>query len=425
MKLKEKIKQAQKDLRRGLVERDNAVNLALLAALAGEHILFIGPPGTAKSELARRIHKAFEGEYFERLLTKFSVPEELFGPLSIKGLENDRYERKTDRYLPKASVAFLDEIFKANSAILNALLTLLNERKFDNGTKQEDTHLVSVIGASNELPEDGELNALYDRFLFRMHIDPVSDDGFWALLDTGGAASNDMFVKEKFSETELYAIREGASKAEVPDKVLALLKNMRDSAMEQGIRVSDRRWRKIVGMLQVAAYCNDRKKVTVWDCWLLQFCLWNKPEERKAILAHYEEYAQAGGIDVSALRKLVASKKRDVEKRHLIEETGEWGSRPKQFPPKSIQDFVGEMQKILDDLEKQRLSLDQRVRSLKQEIEGNLWVDSAFADSAIKNMESSIETFNTLIGEANEVKDSYAELPREEMDDDDEEDASE
>ncbi len=139
-------------LRAGLVERDEPLRLALLAALSGEHFLLVGPPGTAKSTLARRLHLAFRGRYFERLLTRFTVPEELFGPLSLRGLERDVYERLTDGYLPTASIAFLDEIFKANSAILNALLGILNERVMDQGPRRDAVPLVCLIGASNELP---------------------------------------------------------------------------------------------------------------------------------------------------------------------------------------------------------------------------------------------------------------------------------
>ena len=142
-------------LESGLVERRRQVRLALLVALAGEHTLLIGPPGTAKSELARRLHLAFaDARYFERLLTRFSVPEELFGPLSLEALEDDRYERLIDGYLPTASIAFLDEVFKANSAILNALLTLLNEREFDNGTQRLKAPLISVVAASNDVGDN-------------------------------------------------------------------------------------------------------------------------------------------------------------------------------------------------------------------------------------------------------------------------------
>src|SRR5512136_326009 len=158
-------------LESGLVERRPTVRLALLAALAGEHTLLVGPPGTAKSQLARRVHLAFaEGRYFERLLTRFTVPEELFGPLSIRALEEDRYERQTAGFLPRASIAFIDEVFKANSAILNALLTLLNEREFDNGPRRESCPLVSVVGATNEIPEDEVGEAFFDRFLVRVPV---------------------------------------------------------------------------------------------------------------------------------------------------------------------------------------------------------------------------------------------------------------
>ena len=218
-----RIRTIQDALTEGLVERDDAVRLALLAALTGEHLLLIGPPGTAKSLVARRLRLAFrDAAYFERLLTKFSVPEELFGPLSIKGLEEDRYERLTESYLPTASIAFLDEIFKANSAILNALLTILNERMFDNGTAREKTPLVAVVGASNELPEGEELDALFDRFLLRLHVGPVLKDTFPDLLKLRGDDEPSISEGLGLTEGDLDAVRKEAGKVDVPDDVTEL-----------------------------------------------------------------------------------------------------------------------------------------------------------------------------------------------------------
>lgn len=286
----EQLRLLQQRLGQGLVERETPVKLALLAALAGEHVLLLGPPGTAKSMLAQRLRSAFlQNGYFERLLTRFSVPEELFGPLSIKGLQEDRYERLTDKYLPTASVAFLDEIFKANSAILNSLLTLLNERKFDNGNQRITTPLISLVGASNELPEGEELDALYDRFLVRLHVGPVSNDAFSQLITAGPDAEVSVPEELRLDVNELAAVRKDASQLPLKEDVLAILSELRDWCVVEGIPVSDRRWRKVVKLLQVSAYTCGRLEVGIWDCWLLQHCLWAKPEERERIQAWYEE----------------------------------------------------------------------------------------------------------------------------------------
>ncbi|OQY46601.1 MAG: hypothetical protein B6247_27515 [Candidatus Parabeggiatoa sp. nov. 2] len=315
MKLKTKLKDLRDVLSQGLIERDTPIRLTLLAALSGEHLLLLGPPGTAKSELARRIKQAFNGgNYFERLLTRFSVPEELFGPLSIKALEEDRYERLTSRYLPTATVAFIDEVFKANSAILNSLLTLLNEREFDNGVKRDKTPLSCVVGASNELPEGEELDALYDRFLLRYQVMPVSPESFAQLLGLKGNPKPKPDLELRLTVEELQEIQESAELVKLPDDVMVLLQELRHFLSEQQIYVSDRRWRKVVKLLQVAAYTNGNNEVSIWDCWLLQHCLWATPEQRQVIFDWYQSrVGTKAAFNPEKFSKLIAAWEKNLE----------------------------------------------------------------------------------------------------------------
>ena len=307
------------ELERGLLQRDVAARALLLAALAGEHVLLLGPPGTAKSELARRLQRLLPGaHYFERLLTRFTVPEELFGPLSLRALEEDRYERLTEGYLPSAEVAFLDEVFKANSAILNTLLGLLHERQFDNGSQRLPVPLVCLVGASNEVPQDESLHAFYDRFLLRVPVQPVDDAHFTALLlaDAPGAGATPAHAL--IDPTVVDALRERAPQVPLGEAALALLLQARQHASESGQTVSDRRWRQLVALLQLQAASRQANEVGPWDLWLLPFVLAADPAQVPGWTGLFlHSVARTAPISVQGLERAVQAfeQQLDTERR--------------------------------------------------------------------------------------------------------------
>lgn len=314
----------------GLYEKETAVKLGLLTALAGESMFMLGAPGCAKSMITRRIKEAFKADnkdgvkYFETLLNQFTTPEEVFGNISLKALngelpdengnKKEEYRRLTEGMLPEADIAFLDEIWKASPAILNTLLTIVNERKFHNGSKVMNVPLKALFAASNELPAKGKgLEALYDRFIFRLPVDFIkNEDDFFEMIDQPAHEEfklNDEEKKLLISNTELKEWSKEIDKvtlSEVSKQVISAIRKemtllndaMSDEDKKNGelFEVGDRRWKKIAHILKTSAFLNDRNEVDLMDCSLIENCIWGTEKQQKKAKEIVEKCLKENGI---------------------------------------------------------------------------------------------------------------------------------
>lgn len=304
-------------LESGLYERRQALRLCLLAAVAGESVFLLGPPGVAKSLVARRLQTAFaDARCFDYLMGRFSTPEEIFGPVSIRRLKDeDLYVRQTERYLPEADIVFLDEIWKASPPIQNALLTALNEKIFRNGRDELRLPLKLLVGASNESPPDESSQAFWDRFLVRLELGPLRDEAhFLAMLTDGSDPYRDPVAPGlKLGRAEWDQWRAALGAVELSPAALGAVAALRRAFAEAaaagaGPAVSDRRWKKCAGLLRAAALCDGRLRVEAMDCLLLEHCLWDLPGQRPAAAALVRAtvrdlaWADRAGVDELAAR---------------------------------------------------------------------------------------------------------------------------
>lgn len=322
IKLRSRISDLIKAISDGMYEREEVISVSLLAALCGQNTFLYGPPGTAKSLISRRISCAFhEPAYFEYLMNRFSTPEEVFGPVSIKALKEDRYTRKTESYLSRADFAFLDEIWKSSPAILNTLLTLINERIFKNGETIEKAPLKALIAASNEIPDINQgLEALYDRFIVRLMVPPINQQGhFEQLLQSRpSAAEIDVPEELRIKSEEWNSWLKELHSVTLSSETLTIVHLVRDKLAQQdkslGIYVSDRRWQRAAILMKAAAFFNGRATTNHSDALLLQHCIWVGEKDRQTAMEIVANAVKESGIDGGLSLAGIDKKKDSLDK---------------------------------------------------------------------------------------------------------------
>lgn len=337
MNKKERIKKLLEILNKDIVEKEDFIRISFLATLAGQNIFLYGPPGTAKSLIARRLSMAFEtNNYFEHLMNRFSTPEELFGPVSVKELKNDNYIRKTEGYLPKADFAFIDEIWKSSPAILNTLLTIINEKVFKNGNNVEKVPLKILVSASNEIPAENQgLDALYDRFLLRLFVPPIKDaDNFAKLLQSRSTnAQNTGNIDDlRIKNDELQGWIESINDISLRHDALDVIHNIRIDIEEfneknpkDSIYISDRRWQRAAFLIKASAFYNDREKTALIDCFVLENCLWTSDDNRDKIKEIIKEaiidYIEVKEVEFDDIAKKLVSIEQQINDKKLKTES--------------------------------------------------------------------------------------------------------
>jgi MoxR-like ATPase len=271
------------------LDKQEIIRLLVISAIAGEHMVLIGPPGTAKSAIIRMFARLVDARYYEYLLTRFTEPNELFGPVDIKEFREGRYTRRTEGMLPEAEIVFLDEIFKSNSAILNSLLTVINERKFSHGAEVREVPLISMFAASNEVPNDENLSAMFDRFLLRVLSENLDSYHFHELLSRGienevrRMTGREDHLRPVIAARDLRAVQRGFDRfMEFPEDFMAKYKGLIFQIRSEGITISDRRAVKLLKLFAASAVFDGRAHVTDGDFFILRH-IWNNLDQAELL----------------------------------------------------------------------------------------------------------------------------------------------
>lgn len=323
--ISKKLCKIKEELNNTYIEREAEIDMLMLALVSSTNAFLHGPAGTGKSQLTEDLsNRIVNSNYFRVLMGKTTEPAEVFGPVSINALKNDSYRVNTDNKLPQAHIAFLDEVFKANSAVLNSLLTIMNEKLFFND-EVEEVPTISVIGASNEYYEDDSLIALYDRFLLRWHVDYIKDannrmDLFKNFLNSrkrkskfqGEVAATSTTAQTDIDIQELMIANELCKEIEIGLKVLKEYNKLFLTLEKKGVAVSDRRKNEALKVVQASAFLDGRSTADTTDFECLKYILWNDPSQLPVIVEEINKIANPNATKYDQYRKSLEGYRNDL-----------------------------------------------------------------------------------------------------------------
>ena len=352
----------ERDLNSSFHERGEEVRGILWGMLTpgGANVLFLGPPGSGKSLLIRHASKAINGRYFETLLHPASTPEQVFGGYNpSRMMDNGEFVHNTHGMLPASEIGFIDEPFKCNAATLNSMLQLMNERTFSNGPNLEDTDILYVAGGANELPEEEDLAALYDRFVLRFWVDYIRDErSLMGLLVSGTPEP----PTSKVTTDDVRAARDEVGAVKVGKVAQDAIMKIKQAFEAESIRLSTRRWVQAIGVMKAEAWLNGRKEITDEDLIALTAMAWDDPAERAKVAKLVNRIANPLNERALEFQDAAKSLVDEATKKGPDEAEHQWAVRLAKAS-RQLKDVVTRIDHILKDNPNGRASKLREVRT--------------------------------------------------------------